>query len=444
MNELEQYDLELPPLRRIGHVLRHTAEQVKASQRAISKIISTRAAFTGAEPEDVFTFPAIISSKKLDSHFTKMAESSLRNYVEDAKAGVAFLNSHKHNELACGYSYDSRLEGEADTAPDSDKPEVIADFYCIRGLNLNGLPTDQLIRGIETDMIRDVSIGFSGGEYICSICGMDFFDWDCRHFPGMDFEVVENPDDDPEDQTTKTQTCFLWIEDARLSEVSAVFDGSNPDAMILKAQQRIRAGKMDTKTFQFLEKRYRMNLKEPVRLVNQFDKENDDMSDKDKTSGAPDKFNEANIEARFAAKAVGLVIGDDDDVSVIVRAMQKEIERLQPLAVLAEQGRALRSALIDEALKEAVRANGKEAGFSEENTRKMLEGLDVDTIRELKSSWTKIGDGKFAGGKRQTQDNPDADDEGGEADPGNDGGTQDGDEGEDDPDDALEIGDSGI
>lgn len=409
MNEdLLTYDLELPPLRRIGHILRHSAEQVKAGQKAIEAIRALRPTFDGASPEDVYTFPAVISSKRLDSHFTRMAESSLKNYADDARTGVAFMNSHKHGELAMGYSYDGRLEGDGNTAPEADTPQVLADFYLIRGLNLNGLPTDEMIKGIQTDMIRDVSIGFCGGDYICSICGQDLFDFECRHYPGMEFEVVDNPQADPEDQTTTTRTCFAWIENANLSEVSAVFDGSNPDAMILKAQQRMRAGKMDSKTLLFLEKRYRINIKEPIRIVNQLDKENDMNGDGNTKSGAPDnKLNEASVEARYAAKAVGLVIDEKDDVLSIVRKMGAEIERLQPLAVDADQGRELRKALIDEAVKEAVRANGKDAGFSEENTRKLLESLDVVTIRELKSSWTKIGDAAFKGGKRVTQDNPD-------------------------------------
>jgi len=42
--------------------------------------------------EDIFIFPALISNNQLDSHFSRMDISTLRNFAQDATKGVAFQN----------------------------------------------------------------------------------------------------------------------------------------------------------------------------------------------------------------------------------------------------------------------------------------------------------------------------------------------------------------
>ena len=66
------------------------------------------------KPEDAFIFPAEISNDSVDSYFTRMHESSLRNYAADALAGVSLQNSHRHNELPFGRSLYGLYEDRAD------------------------------------------------------------------------------------------------------------------------------------------------------------------------------------------------------------------------------------------------------------------------------------------------------------------------------------------
>ena len=189
-----------------------------------------------------------------------MAESSLKNYAADADEGVAFLDSHDHRQRM-GYSLSGTYDG-------AEEPRVIAEFYTVRGLNLADLPTDNFIEGVQYGLIRDVSIGFKEGEgfqYTCNICKLNIFSWDCEHIPGFEYEVYagSGAESDPTgDDEPELVRCFAWIENARLSEVSAVYDGATPNAMIIKATRELRGGRLRAETRKILEATYRIQLPE--------------------------------------------------------------------------------------------------------------------------------------------------------------------------------------
>jgi hypothetical protein len=111
-----------------------------------------------------FFWSAEISNDQVDSYFTKMMPSTLANFAADASAGVSFLNSHRHNELPLGKS----IYGQLDTT--EGRQRVLADFYTIPGLNLNGVLTDDFISGVKSGIIRDTSVGFTSGQFWCSMC----------------------------------------------------------------------------------------------------------------------------------------------------------------------------------------------------------------------------------------------------------------------------------
>jgi hypothetical protein len=77
--------------------------------------------FDEVEP---FFFRTRASNSQLDSYFTRMASSSLANYVEDGKRGVQFQNSHNGHggflggggEVGFGRSLSAELVGTK-TAP---------------------------------------------------------------------------------------------------------------------------------------------------------------------------------------------------------------------------------------------------------------------------------------------------------------------------------------
>ncbi len=412
MKGLEEYELNSPdphfraPVFSTSPLNVHVAPETTIQKRvaeAIGEVVPD---------ERLFTFAAEISNQNLDSYYTRMAESSLCNYARDAAAGVAFLDTHQHNQRL-GYSLAGRFED------DGEKSYVIADFYTVRDMQLGSVSTNQFIEALQYGLLRDVSIGFKeapGFMYRCSACGRDFFSSECSHIPGMMYSVTENPDADPDDQITRDAICFAWIENAALSEVSAVYDGATPDAMIIKAAREQRAGRLKPEVQRMLESAYRIELpktNKTFRGIEIKNKEIDIMaSEATQLSGAPDKMQMK--AAAIAARSVGLEVKDDNAVEDTVQTLVDEVRRLKPLESAAIEGRTLRAALIEETLAEGVRAFGDK--FDREAKKVWLEKLDAETIGETRHSWSDIGNAVFAGGKRQTKDEPDEPEKDGEGD----------------------------
>lgn len=419
------------------------------------------------EERDPYFWPAEISSIRLDSYYTWMKPSTLRNFVEDAQAGVSFQDSHKTRQLGFGRSLDARLDemddveaqrthspvpiAETMMPDDIDPLRVLASFYTLRGLNLNGTNTDDYINGMRAGIVRDVSVGFYGARFVCDICGLDLFDWDCSHFPGLRYEVSVG------DEETIEAVATAGVEGARLAEVSAVYDGATPGAGILKAERASEAGEVDPEQARVLERHYRIKL--PASRHRYAGWEKNEETDGDRPERKPatkdrevpmsdeqtdtifrDAFrfirgqlaehghvdNEAGVDT--VKRAVRSLVVDEaaagetlarfgsiDDVDMTevtvsrgVDVLAGEVRRLRPLA---EDGEQYRADLIDEAIREGVRANGDE--FNQDLFRSQFENADLDFIKEMREMWTKQGDEQFADTGRLSKDG----EEGGDTEP---------------------------
>lgn len=334
---------------------------------------------TGLPSDGLYLWRAEISNSLLDSHFTRMSESTLRNYAADAQAGVAFLKGHDWRALPIGYSLDAAYE-------DGDgKKRVVADFYTVRGLS----ETDDLIRRMEAHILRDVSVGFHGGEMTCDLCSRGF--WDCPHIPGLRYEIKEG-------DTIRTELATFTIEDARLSEVSGVFDGSTPGAMILKAQER--AAELTDVQRRILEQTYRVILPVNKRAF----------AGVDITNGqAPRKVDRMNDEQfkRLTEILVNAKVVPSDqretlDEDGALDAAGKLAKRVADLEPQAADGRQYRADLIAEALAEGVRAQGQD--FDKPTYEGMLTNAPVATIKRMRDDWKRIGDERLAGGRKSVDD----------------------------------------
>lgn len=215
------------------------------------------------DPSEVFSFDCVPSTSELDSYLTKMAPSSLQNYAADAQAGVSLMNSHRTSpwyggvELPLGRTY----QGSVLTDETGQATALQSSGYMLRGYRPNGpanLGTDEVIKGVESGLIFDLSIGFStsrGGWYRCSICGQDMYQGSCPHYQGLyyDAEGAYQPG-------KQGRLAFAWVENARLSEVSFVFDGATPGAGIVKAQRAVEAGLLERAVVAQLEDVYQVRL----------------------------------------------------------------------------------------------------------------------------------------------------------------------------------------
>jgi len=220
-----------------------------------------------------FMFQAEASNSRLDAYYTRMDDRSLRNYAKDADAGVMFLDSHDKRQLGYGHSIRGQyLASETkldDRAPDDkDASRVLIDFYTVPGIQLGRASSDSFITGVQTGIIRDVSIGFIPGSFECNICRADPFDWwsmECMHIPGAYYDStgknIVNVKSDG------AMMAFAWVRDARLSEVSAVYDGATPGAYIQKAHYLIEQGEVSRHMATMLERQLRIKLPTvPVRV----------------------------------------------------------------------------------------------------------------------------------------------------------------------------------
>ncbi len=408
-----------------------------------------------------YRFTAEISSMAVDSYHTHMADSTLRNFARDAAQGVSLLDSHDGYKLGVGYSDGGRYE-EQDGAG-----RAVADFYIVPGLEFGGrhsyASTDDYIRAIEGGVVRDMSVGFYGGRWVCDLCHQPYFGQGgaCPHLAGWEYEIETGGQ-------MQRQICTVTIHDARLSEVSLVYDGATPGAMILKAEQEAAAGRMSPAMVREFESQYRVKLwgtgsggqesfsglawtdtgtlpqasttwsttasTAGVVVVNgraaveapatdgqgevmEEDLELEEVETVEPQADAAEGVNAGDEEARAAVAEVRQALLESAapqgvGLAEAVRALnaqlaeatrerdeaRAEVARLQPLA---DQGRAYREELVNQAVAEGVRAMGE--GFPEETYRAMLAGATLEHIRQVRDTFAGQAAERFPGG-RQTRD----------------------------------------
>lgn len=334
-----------------------------------------------------FFWSAEISNGNVDSYYTHMLPSTLTNFANDATAGVSFLNSHRHDELPLGRSLRGVYEQD----------RVVADFYTMPGLNLNGVTTDDFITGVKTGLLSDVSVGFHGGQMWCDVCKMDYRSWDCPHVAGMKYDI----------QGGGQVTATVGVDNARLAEVSAVFDGATPDATILKATRMIEAGELKPDAVRMLEARYRISFA-TKRSFPGVDLGGGKKLELEKIFNQLREVLALPADGDAVATVASLVAERDrlaaehKTATTDAEALRAKVAELEPQA---KDGAEYRSDLIAEALGEGVRAYGDK--FAKETYEKLLRSVSLDVIKQMKADWATLAGERFKGG-RQTLDNSQA------------------------------------
>lgn len=374
------------------------ASQTELLERARARA-SDPAIFDDFPP---FFWSARISTDKLDAYFTHMMPSSLRNYATEADAGVAFQDSHKTDGLArtLGYS----LTGKYSGPQGNGIAHTDADFYTLAGLDA---PIDTFIRKMRGGIARDVSIGFYGGQFICSICGRDMLtDWDCWHYPGLWYEPRD--DEGRKVKDAEKVMCTAAVEGAHLAEVSTVYDGATPGAVILKAQQAAADGRLRPETARLLEAHYRIALPGTAHGVPGIDLPKGDERMPEPHEEQVKVGLQINghlyleedirtlVDQRDTARAIVTDAHAPDGLSLDggVRWMAEELARLRPLA---DDGTQYREDWIEHALREGVRAYG--AAFAVETHRALLQRASLEEIKTICAQYSGKGDASFPGGR---------------------------------------------
>ena len=387
MNDIDTSNLVFSvPVR----VLRTDAQRnAELMALALEKHVYDPAILTERTP---FFWSLEASNTLIDSYYTRMTLGSLGNFQADAKAGVAFLPGHRHSDLPFGRSLDAQIE----TALNPDRTRLTVDFYTMPGLTLNAVKTDDLIDGIRSGILKDVSIGFTSTEMTCDVCGRDMWDWDCPHVPGMKYEVKG------QDNVMRVVQATFAVNDAHLSEVSSVYDGATPRAEILKAEREAAEGRMKPDAVRMFETRYRMKLPEAKRTFTGVTLEGKKLEFEQIVNQVREVLAiDANTDLAGAVVQLKTELESNRGAQVALATAQTEIAELTPLA---NDGRAYRTDLIDAALVEGVRAFGDK--FAKETYTDVLKRASLAVIKQLSGDWQAIGDSRMAGG-RQSQDKGD-------------------------------------
>lgn len=339
-----------------------------------------------------FFWDAEISSDLVDAYSSHMMANTLSNFRDDAIAGVSYLPGHKHHELPLGRSFDALLE-TSPTPP--QRTRVVASFYTLPGLRFGEVSTDDLIDGLRGGILKDVSVGFFGGESLCDLCGRSMWDWDCSHVPGLKYEVKEG-------DVVRVKTATYAVHNARLSEVSSVFDGATPRAEVIKAERESAEGRMRPDAVRMFEERYRVKLPTKRNFAGV-----SASTQKGKAMDFEQIVNQVREMLAIDAKADVVAALRENDVELKrLRALEPEFikatERVKELEPQAEDGRAYREDLVTTALEEGVRAYGDK--FDKETYETVLRGSTIAIIKRMKADWETLGNERLGGGRQTTDD----------------------------------------
>lgn len=417
-------------------------ERAKASSSDEELLALARAQATDPAIFDEFPpafFSAAVSTNALDSYYTRMHKTSLQNFAEDLNTGVSLQDSHITRMLGLGYSLRGRYVGSGGNGVQ----RTIGDFYSV--------PSDErkkaFVNDIRSATVRDVSVGFylgENGRYVCDLCKNDVMSRACSHYPGMLY-----PESEKEGATMVRATAT--IHDARLSEVSAVYDGATPGAGILKAQRAAEEGSLLPETARLLEVQYRIHLPAarhiwPGAAVST-GTNTGTISLSPPLFPAVDAASRSHKEALMANKAIppgadGAPITEEQIRSTLAeanwtlgsdltrslrelaeaahtaaahekRANDAEKERdihkaeAERLAPLADMGRVYKADLIEETITECVRAFGN--AYPVETERKLLEAAEIEQIKAKRDFNRSLAAQSLTGGRATTDPDRDPD-----------------------------------
>lgn len=330
--------------------------------------------------EDVFVYQGIISSDAMDSYYTKMdAETSLRNYANDLKEGTPLMTYHETSQSPIGRSFDSSIDVKED-----GKTVVRGLFYIVRHTKINGESTDDLIRQIETGTLTEMSVGFGGINlwYKSSYDGKDIYE--SRYYPG--------------DKDENGNLVYYYIMDATLREVSLVYKGACPDAVV----ERIRNDLPNMEDAERQIQKYETRFNVRIDMPKQRSKEGKRMNIEEITRAVE----KGDLQRGELLKALKVDAITDGQRSILKELGEDaSIETVRSLKEKAEIGKRAFEEKLDELVKARV-AIGQE--FDQEKYKEQMRSMDVDFIEDQTRLFEDIKKAEFKPG-RQTQKQNDED-----------------------------------
>lgn len=184
--------------------------------------------------EEVFVFPSKLAGDMIiPGRHVQLTKGLLDVFAMNANQGVSLLLDHSWSggwggrpkmAMPYGRTFDSRYEGATE---DGETISLVGDHYMVRGVELDGIKTDDLISSVEAGTLFDTSIGFSYEGATCSVCDENYRR--CNHYAGNTYEVEI-------DGVLKNRFCYIKANPPGfLMENSLVFDGAYPGAGVMSS-----------------------------------------------------------------------------------------------------------------------------------------------------------------------------------------------------------------
>ncbi|QEK12726.1 hypothetical protein FQB35_10500 [Crassaminicella thermophila] len=239
---------------------------------------------------------------------------------------------------------------------------------------------EDLIADIDAGILKEVSIGFSVSDLICSICGNSFFDYkNCKHWPGVEYT-----------NNGVTDICRLRMKDPiEAYEFSFVAVPSNTDAGTTKGisieMKELKKEKPNTQKheknsdeekpsifYAKISKRGEISMKNLKGLVEKAKSENADVIE----IPVADLEKDLSIYEDAIQKAEG--------AEKEKKAAEDKIKELELKAKMGEQ-------YIEDLKKECCRLGKMSEGeaFNEEMMQKIFDKCDVEELKSFKSQYEK-------------------------------------------------------
>lgn len=205
--------------------------------------------------DDVYTYYLEAANTQfVQKYWMFLSPKTLKNFAADAAIGLSFMNSHATGSLSgppaqlpMGLTFGGTYNRTSDGSD-----SALLGVYALRGIYPNGEgqgpSTDTMHKQINAGIIKDVSVGIprGSGVELCAVCenplnardeqGMPL----CSHIPGTPRNMTADDRKRLKTMGVPNGYAAFILDDAHLSEVSAVYDGALPGAGVRKVLSMAR------------------------------------------------------------------------------------------------------------------------------------------------------------------------------------------------------------
>lgn len=339
--------------------------------------------------DEVFTFPLVLCSNEIDRDNEQFSVNTLKQLSQlyIGKTGIADHNPSFKNQFARIYWAEVR------EVP-NEKNSIGEPLYCLyaKAYMVRSNKNSDLILDIEAGINKEISVGCSIKNAICSICGTNNRNKMCEHIPGENYnhKLCYRILGDAKDAY---EWSFVAVPAQKQAGVIKYFEQDGDEMFTDKQIEQIKslteAGKQvyiskATTGYSICEKPQESPLL---------------TTEKVKSEIGSELPAEKIIGALKSIKAAGIDLSDVEKGLADLKQPATDEETTNK----AKAYDKLKEDAMTEAVKSGVRAKGEK--FDEDRWKKLMKGFSIDEINAQASEWDEESKDEFHAGKRFSSDN---------------------------------------